>query len=152
MNKTTAYALAGVAVIVVAAVAIYASNRKNNNPGTLPATGLQQTPDQNSQASATPIAAPAPKPAPRLNYGEALKAYPYRFQFSQCHGLPGSMVVKKGSIVMLDNRDPKAHTIKADGQTFRVNAYDFALLHTSLISNSFVTCDGGGAAMLNVEK
>ena len=53
---------------------------------------------------------------------------------------------------MLDNRDSVAHTIVADKQTFKIAGFDYALLKTFTISNTNITCDGGGAALLNVQK
>ena len=76
-----------------------------------------------------------------------------------CHGNPGTISVKRNTAVMLDNRDKVAHTIKANGQTFRIAGYDYALIYPATVTKdnidltlSNVTCDGGGAAFLNVEK
>lgn len=157
-NNNYVYAGVGIIILALLAWAIYAYTNKSpkGEENQSQTTGQQNQNDAASPAPATstePTSETSPNaPVKKLSYGEAIKAYPYRFQFLKCSGNPGSMAVKKGSIVMLDNRDSKTHTIKADGQTFSIPGYDYALLRASIISNSFVTCDGGGAAMLNVEK
>ncbi len=95
----------------------------------------------------------------KLSYTEAVKTYKFRFQFVKCSGNPGLLSVKRGTPVMLDNRDSKAHTIRANGQSFRIAAYDYAVVYPNIITRdntdltiSNVTCDGGGAATLNVER
>ena len=152
-SKRAAYLVAGVVVLILAALGVYSFTHRDNE-----SSNTAQSPVQQDNASTTVATADTSTPASsgraaaKLAYGDAIKAYPYRFQFSQCHGTPGTMAVKKGSIVMLDNRDPIAHTIVADSQTFKIAGYDYALLHTSALTNINITCDGGGAAKLNVEK
>ena len=159
MNKNYTYTAIGIIVLIIIAWAIYASNHKDSDDTTKNNNGQQQTstmPENNTATSTaqTSTTSPVTKPAAKLSYSDAIKAYPYRFQFSQCHGNPGTLAVKKLSIVMLDNRDAVAHTVKADNQTFKIAKYDYALLHTNALTgtNVNVTCDGGGAAILNVEK
>jgi hypothetical protein len=148
-DKKYLYIAIAVVVLAVIAYAVYTSRKNNSSP-----QSNQQT--SNDQASTTP---PTPTNGAKLSYGDAIKAYPYRFQFSQCHGTPGIISVKKGAAVMLDNRDKLAHTIKANGQTFRIAGDDYAIVHPATVTKdnvdltlSNVTCDGGGAATLNVEK
>ena len=129
---------------------------QNNNPQTSHNT------DRSENATTTPHTKTTQSPqatAKKLNYGEAVNTYKYRFQFSQCHGTPGTISVKKGAPVMLDNRDAVAHTIKANGQSFKIAGYNYALIYPTQatqnnidLSLSNVTCDGGGAATLNVEN
>src|SRR6266404_3384722 len=113
--------------IVVLAIIVFALSRHS--------TKAPQTMDQNSQQTQNAATTTPPQtkaPAPKLSYGAAVNAYKYRFQFSQCHGNPGSLTVKKGSPVMLDNRDAVAHTIKANGQSFRIAGYDYAVLYPQI--------------------
>jgi hypothetical protein len=88
-------------------------------------------------------------------YTAALKTYQNRIQFAQCHGLVsggiGTLVIKEGVKFMLDNRDPKAHTIAFGGQSYRIGAYNFSIVSATKIGIYPVTCDGGGAATLNVQ-
>lgn len=146
-NKTVVYSIVGIIVLGLIGWAIYSFNNKGNNEVV--------TTDNQTVQDKIPVDATSTPPTgsqTRLSYGDAIKAYPYRFQFSNCSGNPGTLAVKKGSVVMLDNRDAVSHTIKADKQTFKIAAYDYALLHTSALSNTNITCDGGGAAVLNVQK
>jgi hypothetical protein len=148
-NKTYTYIAAGIVILALAGWAIYSYSHQNSNGAQQASTVAGTAGSAQSATSTGQSSVPAAK---KLSYGDAINTYPYRFQFSQCHGNPGALSVKKGSIVMLDNRDPIAHTFVADSQTFKIAGYDYALLHTSVITNINITCDGGGAAKLNVEK
>lgn len=152
-KKQRLYAYVGViAVILLALMAgIYAYTHKAKN--------ADQPAAQTNQPAVTPAASTSTNnntgsvaQPTKIDYGAAVNKYPYRIQFSQCHGTPGTLNVKKGTIVMLDNRDAVAHTIKADKQTFKIAGYDYALMRTSSVSNTNITCDGGGAAVLNVQN
>lgn len=152
-SKRAAYLVAGVFVLILAALGVYSFTHRNKGSLNTAPSAIQQDNSNNTPVLAdTSAPASSGKTAAKLSYGDAIKAYPYRFQFSQCHGTPGTMAVKKGSIVMLDNRDPISHTFVADSQTFKIAGYDYALLRTSALTNINITCDGGGAAKLNVEK
>lgn len=163
MNKNKKITIGVVAVIALLIIgyAVYNDNKNkaeiannqqaNQNQDILSAEGQEGAPLKDSAMPGT-----ATK---KLSYEEALKTYRYRFQFSDCHALPGTISVKKGQPVMLDNRDKAAHTIRANGQTIRVAALDYAVLIPRLeavgdikFDTSNVTCDGGGSAILNVEK
>ncbi len=76
----------------------------------------------------------------------------YRFQFSGCHGTPGSLVVKAGKYFLFDNRDAKSHTIAVAGQSYSVGAYGAAVAAVWKAGTYNITCDGGGAASLTVQK
>ncbi len=121
-------------------------------------------------ATTTPIktAAPAMKKTPipvkteaplsaTQRYLDAIRVYKsvgYYFQFVNCHGAPGSLVLKKGKKFMLDNRDNQTRKIAIQGgQTFQVKAYDFAIATApSTIGLHYITCDGGGAAAISVQQ
>ncbi len=144
--------------VVLIGYAIYERNEEYNQPEGNGQPTAQQGGNPAPQASSTG-ANGVGTGTKKLSYGDAINTYKNRFQFSQCHGNPGIISIKKGQPVMLDNRDKVAHTIKANGQTIRVAAYDYALLYPANVTvgnvsadASNVTCDGGGAATLNVEK
>ncbi len=105
-----------------------------------------------------PAATPTPTPEPtatgtkKLSYTEAVKTYKYRYQFVNCSANPGTLSVKRNTPVMLDNRDKKSHTIRVSGQTIAVAALDYQLLYPKTEGTFQMTCDGGGTAVLNVEK
>jgi hypothetical protein len=149
MDKNIIYTVVGIVVVLLIVWAVYAQTHKN---------GSSQNASQNtSQSSSGSNANTEPTTTPQtgsknLSYGDAIKAYPERFQFTGCHGTPNSIAVKKGTAVMLDNRDTVAHTIKADSQTFYLPKLSYAILHTSVIENVPVLCDGKNSVTLNVEK
>jgi hypothetical protein len=87
-----------------------------------------------------------------LTYEEAVELYGgFRFQFASCSGVPGTMTIKKGSSVMLDNRDGKAHTIAVGSKKYTLTPYGFAIATPTETGLLYVTCDGGGAAQLTVQ-
>ena len=104
-----------------------------------------------SSSSSTPTSTPG-QTGRKLPYGEAILAYPNRFQFINCSGKPGTIAIKLGVPIMLDNRDKKAHTIKIDGQTVYVRALDYQIVYPKQLGIKQVLCDGGGAAVTNVQK
>jgi len=75
----------------------------------------------------------------------------YRFQFSGCHGTPGQLTVKRGKYFLLDNRDNKAITIAVAGQSYQIGPYGAAVAAVWKEGVHQITCNGGGAASLNVE-
>lgn len=72
-------------------------------------------------------------------------------EFSNCHGLPGSLVVKKGTAVMFDNRDGKGHTFGYEGKLYGAGSYRYAIVTAQRAGTNYITCDGGGAAQLVVQ-
>lgn len=94
-------------------------------------------------------------PKAGLNYEGALRQYDstnYRFQFVGCSGKPGLLTVKQGVNFMLDNRDPVQHVFGVAGKNYTIKAYDFAIVSASPVGTYHITCDGKGAADLNIEK
>lgn len=89
------------------------------------------------------------------DYGTALGIYGksgYRFQFSSCSGNPGSLTMKLGTKFMIDNRDDKSHQIAIGSQSYKLGAYDFAIISIKKVGSFNITCDGGGAAQVSVQK
>lgn len=87
-------------------------------------------------------------------YLKALEIYRksgYYLQFYPCQATPGSLVVKKGSKVMLDNRDKETHVFGIMGSRYTVQPYSFAIATLNTLGNNYVTCDGGGSAVINVQ-
>jgi len=154
MNKKQAYIVGGIIVVLLVAWAIYASRNNSTNQN-----ADQQNNEQSNNSTATTVPTATTQTPGKLSYTDAVKKYTNRFQFFKCSGTPGLISVKKGTPVMLDNRDATAHTIKANGQTVRIAGYDYAVIYPTLTTKdstdltlSNITCDGGGAATLNVEK
>lgn len=160
MNKKYIYASIATIVVIIALILYFnkSSNKNitNNEPaGQQANTQSTTTPEQ----STTTTEQATTNTVKKLSYGDAIKAYPFRYQFINCSANPGQMTVKKGTAVMLDNRDKVAHTIKANGQSIRVAALDYAVIYPKLvtageptIASPNMTCDGGGSGLLNVEK
>ena len=154
-KKYTNIAIVIVAVLILGVWGTYVYTHRNSKPS----QPAQQAQTQGN--TGTPATTPVDQATPPgtstgstavSSYGAAVAAHPYRIQFTACHGNPGTLNVKKGTVVMLDNRDTTAHTVKADSQTFDIPGYGYVLLHTSTVQSINITCDGGGAALLNVEK
>ena len=76
----------------------------------------------------------------------------YRFQFTKCHGTPGTLVVKAGKYFLLDNRDAQSHTFGLAGHSYSVGGYGASVAAVWKTGKYQLTCDGGGAASLTVEK
>ena len=153
-SKRAAYSIAGVVVLILVALGIYTYTHQNagtqNNTQQVVQQDNSSTP---STATSTPTSTPVTTSGTKkLAYGDAIKAYPERFQFSQCQGSPATIAIKKGSPVMLDNRDAVSHTFVADKQTFKIAGYDYALLYPQVLGNLPVTCDGKTRVTLNVQK
>ncbi len=165
MNKKAIIAAVVVIVVLVVGVAVYNSNKQksqvaNNPTNTGQNSALNPADNQEVEAtepSTTPTAANGTTkkaPVPNEAYTKAIALYGskgYRIQFSQCHGNPGSLSLKKGVQFMLDNRDDSAHTIVIKSQTFHIPAYGFTIATAKDLGTYNITCDGGGAAQLNVE-
>jgi cytoskeletal protein RodZ len=109
------------------------------------------TQSQQSTENSTTTEDQTTPPATKLSYAEAMKKYPNRIQFKNCSGIPGKISIKRGVLIMLDNRDPKAHTIVIKSQSVRIPAYDYALVPATVLGTYNITCDGGGAAEINVK-
>lgn len=89
------------------------------------------------------------------NYGDAINIYGksgYRFQFSNCSGNPGMFTIKIGTKFMIDNRDNTPHQISIGAKTYKLAAYDFAIVSIQKAGNYNITCDGGGAATVLVQN
>ena len=93
------------------------------------------------------------------DYAEARSVYDYRFQFDKnCRattGLPsfGTINVKQGASIMLENHGDKTHTLALGNDARSVKAGDFVVLLAPKVTKPtglYVTCDGGGAGNLFV--
>jgi hypothetical protein len=153
MNKNALVWTIVVIVVVVAGVAIYEQN-KSGSSGSMMTNNSSPTPTAMMSVTPTPseaMTSPSPTAAARLSYGAALNTYKNRMQLLACHGSPGTMVVTKGSPVMFDNRDHNTHLVKVGSQSVSVPGLDYELLYPNTKGNFQVTCDGGGAGLLEVE-
>ena len=129
-----------------------------NKPAPAPAPAPQPdalAPSAEPTSTTAPSAATAPATGAKpLTYEQAVTQYGgYRFQFVSCHGSPGTMTVTSGKKFMLDNRDAKAHTIMVGKVAYKVGGNGFAIATAaSAVGTYNITCDGGGAATLKVQK
>lgn len=120
-----------------------------------PSPGVSPSPLPTPASTAKPRPKPKPQPAPSaatLTYQEALATYgKFRIEFLQCHGNPGTLNVKVGTKIMLDNKDVVMRTITIGSQVAFVGGRSFAIPTLSEVGNHAVLCDGGGAARINVQ-
>ncbi|MFA5853853.1 MAG: hypothetical protein WC866_02075 [Patescibacteria group bacterium] len=148
MQKYVPYVLLGVLIGVV----VYGLAARKVNA---PVVEQPAQPVETSPAADVVIGGETEAVAPSAKY--PTKALPYiengyRFQFSNCRGTPGSLVVKAGKYFLFDNRDAKSHTIAVAGQSYSVGAYGAAVAAVWKPGTYNITCDGGGAASLTVQK
>ena len=121
-NKTLlGIVIAAIAVIIIVVV----STRSSTAPEATP------TPSTSVSASASPSESPTASPAisRTLSYADALKKYSAtRIQFdTACQASPTSMVIKKGSAVMLDNRAGVARTVTIGTTKYSLVKYGFRI-------------------------
>jgi hypothetical protein len=153
-NNKSSYIAAGIFVLVVIIVGVYVYNHQGGGTQNNTQPALSQN-NNTSPATSTPTSTPASTATSgaRLSYGAAIKAYPERFQFSNgCQGTPAIIAVRKGTPVMLDNRNATAYTFKADAQTFKIAGYGYVVFYPEVLENLVVTCNGKPSVTLNVEK
>ncbi len=153
-HKTLAYWIVGVVGIVLIGLIIYQMREQNeysNSTNQNPPAAMSDS--NTTSTSSTPVSTGTSK-ANNNAYNAALAIYQksgYRFQFSGCHGTPGTMAIGVGNKYMLDNRDNKAHTIKVGPYSYKLAAYGYAVVTATNKGINNITCDGGGAAQLNIE-
>lgn len=161
-GKKIVYVAAGIILLGVVGYLVWGQKTKNGgNEKSQTATGTSQitTSTRTSPKTAAPKTTAPKTTAPvaaTQKYLDALKIYKtsgYYFQFVDCHGSPGSLVLKKGKKFMLDNRDNQTRKIAiVGGQSFNITAYNFAIATApSSLGVHYITCDGGGAAAISVQ-
>lgn len=116
--------------------------------------------------SLTPSLSPVPGkktvPAAGQTYDQVLAAYAdKRIQFNEkCQGIPGQMVLKTGTKIMLDNRSKYAQTINLDGTKVVLPAYSWQVVtittKNQLPYNFGIDCKSEGGttengAMINLQ-
>jgi hypothetical protein len=166
MNKKILYLSIAAVIIVVALICAYLWHAAP--PEAAPAASIFPSPAVSTSPSTTATTIPSispktarpqttPKPSTLKaaeTYQGALKTYGgFRFQFTSCHAIPGSMVLKQGQKFMLDNRDEKAHTIAVGSQKYPVAPYNFAIATApKTLGEVRITCDNGGSASISVSQ
>lgn len=150
------YWVSVILVIIVVGLAVWFLHKKG--PQQEPSQSIDMENSGNPAGTASTTPTPTPTKSGSTNnkaYNDALAIYGkngYRIQFSQCHGIPGKLVVPQGNKYMLDNRDNAAHTIKVGPNSYRLGAYGFTIVTALNLGINNVTCDGGGAAQVTIEK
>jgi hypothetical protein len=149
-----------VALVIVGAIIWYLNRSDDNN------TAVNSESQQSTPTSTIDTTASSTEAAPKVyvgtaksttEYTKAVESYQYRIQFKDCHGTlnntmnAGTLSIKKGVKFMLDNRDPVAHTIAFKGTSVKIAGYGYAIVTPTVLGTYPITCDGGGAAVLNVE-
>ncbi|MEK7583245.1 MAG: hypothetical protein AAB483_02495 [Patescibacteria group bacterium] len=139
MNNKT---LLGIVIAAAVVIIIVVMTRSSTTPDTTP------TPTASASASVSVSTSPAAvgTPAKTLSYEDALKKYPgTRFQFdTTCQARPSSMVIKKGTPVMLDNRANVARTITIGTTKYTLAKYGFRIVTPTSAKypvTFFIDCD-----------
>ncbi len=122
MNNKTLIGIVVAAVVVV--VLIVVGTRSKSTPGVTPTMSVNST---SVSPSTSPVVTGTPK---TLTYAQALEKYgSTRIQFdTTCQAHPSSMVIKKGTAIMLDNRSPKARTVAVGSVKYYLFGYGFRIV------------------------
>lgn len=116
--------------IVVAAVAVLVAWTLSNwSSGSWGELNLKLT----SQATPAPQASRVPAkatPGPSLTYEQAIQQYGnLRIQINEkCQFTPGSLTLKKGTKVMLDNRSKETKTLNIGSETITLPGYNWRII------------------------
>ncbi|MDO8625841.1 MAG: hypothetical protein Q7K39_00045 [Candidatus Magasanikbacteria bacterium] len=166
MTKPTLFLLAAAAVTLTmgAGCAKFGSNNQTNSDYNSPSYVAVTSTDASDELAVTAAIEPGVEviktstgtfTAVTKSYATALGIYAksgLRFQFSKCSGTPGSLYIKQGVKFMIDNRDNTSHQIGIGPKTYTLGAYNFAIVSVQKAGSYNITCDGGGAAHVTVEK
>ena len=156
MKKSTWLVLAVVIAVILIALLLRWSNMvKKSEVQELNNNTQTNQPTEQTQTTPPPTKTGTKKPTANQSYVDALNTYRslgYLFQFTQCHGNPGSMNIKTKDKFMLDNRDAVKHTLNLAGKNYTIIPYGFAIATAPAVGHYNITCDGGGAAELDVQK
>jgi len=150
LKKYAPYVLVGVAIGILLYALVARPDGKGDDtpiPGAAPTgeTAPVAAPDAVVGGQTESVSGDYPKKGlPYIESG-------YRFQFTDCHGSPGSLTVKRGKYFLLDNRDEEAAKISVAGQSYQVGPYGAAVAAVWKVGEHNITCNGGGAATLIVE-
>ncbi|OGM97964.1 MAG: hypothetical protein A2735_00815 [Candidatus Yanofskybacteria bacterium RIFCSPHIGHO2_01_FULL_41_21] len=154
MNKTW------IVVIVVAIVAgAWWLNKGSSDLSLSPDTSTSPTPVGATKTPAVSKATPKASPTvtSSLSYTQLVAQYgSNRIQFDQdCHGTPGSMVLKSGTSILLDNRSNKTQVISLNGASYTLVPYGYRVVTVSsspLPKDVGVSCNGVvNAGMINLQ-
>lgn len=150
MKKAPLIALAVVLLVVLVAVVYTRTSETtqvaNTDQAQSPADSMADTVDGTlpvATDSMTPAAATTPsKATPKLAYEEAVKRYgAQRIQFNaQCQATPNSSTFKSGLEIMLDNRAGVERSIAFSGKTYKIPAYDYAVVTLSAKGIIYIDC------------
>lgn len=88
-----------------------------------------------------------------LSTSKVYKDSGFYYQFVSCHGSPGILTMKAGTKFMLDNRDKTKHSIVLGSTTYVLPGYGYIIATAPHVyGTQHLVCDGGGAALIKVEK
>lgn len=165
MDKKNLYRWLGIGALVLILVVYLISRAGSGKVSESPSTQIPSVVSTSTgQTPSATVPAPVKRPTtvkPSIPTGQtaseaylsALNVYQktgYYMQFFPCQATPGSMILKKGSKIMLDNRDAKSHLIGIRSVRYNIGAYNFAITSLDSLGTNYVTCDGGGVAQITV--
>jgi len=139
---------------------VWKNNEEAGPGGTEPAKTSASLPSSAVKTSTGTKKPAATSPTPTevkagIIYADALSVYRNSgryFQFVSCRANPGYISMKTGTTFMLDNRDTVSHKVAIGNSSYNLLPYGFAIAAAPAAGQYYVTCDGGGSALLNVEK
>lgn len=133
MNKKTWFIVAGVVVIAILAVVFYKQRQPKDDVQTTPASNTQPVVNAAPADNANQNSAPSNSAAKKLSYTDAVAKYgSNRIQFdATCQAHPNAMVVKNGTVLMLDNRSQTSQKIVFNGKTYTISALDYTTVTAS---------------------
>lgn len=149
--------------IIILGYSAWKSNHTNVTERVTEDDSPSTTTTQNTNTTSLPVSPTAKNGSTSptsggLKYDDALAAYAGKlFQFSSCVTgpppviSPGSLSLKQGSKYMIDNRDKTAHTIRVGTTAYSLGAQSFRIVQAPTKGTYNITCDGGGAAQLQVQ-
>jgi hypothetical protein len=165
MNKNP-YLIGGLVVmgVVVIASVGYSWSRSGDDSAQeekieedteLVATITEETLLVPKQRANVPTRKTAPTVTDDEKYQQAFNTYKNAgayFQFKNCKGNPGSIVLKQNLYFMLDNRDKVARTIGVGDTSYIVPAEGYRVVQAKTIGLNYITCNGGGAARITIQE
>jgi len=139
----------------------------NNSAPENPSVGATTSANQTTSTTASSPTAPVPfykKPLittkssppktvkPVQQYVKALETYQFRIQFDKCQASPGTITLKEGLPILLDNRGANTLVLKFGKQSYSVLGYDYLIAPAPTPGTYTITCNGGGAAEVQVQS
>ena len=133
-DQKTLYLVLGTAVISIAATYLFLYPRMSDVPRPETLTTTNQNAEEKEKVTAVTTVSPSAKNNPSgipkgLDYSELLAQYGgHRIQFDNCVAIPSSLVIKNGSILMIDGLAPDPQIVTIGTKTVTLEGYEVAFV------------------------